>query len=250
MSNDPYLAPEFPAPPKSARRNHWLIQLLAVGGILFLLIVVLLPARRTVRGASERTQCLNNIRNITVALFNYHQEHNGFPPAYTINERRQKLHSWRTLILPYLDEQQLYDSIDLSKPWDDPVNLEAGENRPTVFSCPSAKLADSHTTYMAFVGDDRFLLENHSRMLDSVPDGSQCLAVIDVSTALSTHWMNPTDTANEFASEFTRQSLNHNGVAIVAFADGSASTVSQSISPETLSQLMSVSENVTSLEGW
>ena len=60
---------------------------------------------------------MNNIRNITLALLNYADTHKAFPPAYTVDANGNRLHSWRTLLLPYLDQQSLYESIDFSKPW-------------------------------------------------------------------------------------------------------------------------------------
>ena len=64
------------------------------------------------------------------------------------------LHSWRTLILPYLDQKPLYDSIDLSKPWDDPANATAYNTVVPVYRCPSAICPEKHTPYLANVASD------------------------------------------------------------------------------------------------
>ena len=58
---------------------------------------------------------------------NYEQAYNALPPAYTVDANGRPLHSWRTLILPYLEQESLYQTIDLSKPWNDPANARAVE---------------------------------------------------------------------------------------------------------------------------
>ena len=69
----------------------------------------------------------NNLKQIALALLNYEQAHHALPPAYTVDAQGRPLHSWRTLILPYLDQESLYQTIDLSKPWNDPANAKALE---------------------------------------------------------------------------------------------------------------------------
>ncbi|MEL7264459.1 MAG: DUF1559 domain-containing protein [Planctomycetota bacterium] len=66
--------------------------------------------------------CSNNVKQIGLGLANYHASWNSFPPAYTVDANGNRLHSWRTLILPYVEQQPLYDRIDLTKPWDDPAH--------------------------------------------------------------------------------------------------------------------------------
>src|SRR5262245_58943586 len=80
--------------------------------------VLAAPFARIIQNAkqpSRRTLCLNNLHNITLALKHYENDHHAFPPAYTTDANGKPLHSWRTLILPYMDAQGLFDSIDLTK---------------------------------------------------------------------------------------------------------------------------------------
>ena len=93
--------------------------LLGCGGIL---VALLLPAVSAAREAARRTQCMNHLKQVALALHNYHDVFQAFPPAYTVDEDGKPLHSWRTLILPYLEQAALYEQIDLSKPWDAPEN--------------------------------------------------------------------------------------------------------------------------------
>ena len=127
MSIDFENDPEFneAIPKKSAGRGLRLVQVLMALGTIVLLIALLLPAVRTAGPAARRAQCTNNLKQIALALHNYEQEHKALPPAYTVDATGRPLHSWRTLILPYLEQESLYRSIDLSKPWDDRSNAKA-----------------------------------------------------------------------------------------------------------------------------
>ena len=132
---------------------------LKVLGLIFVLLVglaLMLPAvSRGSREAAKRTQCKNNLKQIMLAFHNYHDTYSAFPPAYTTDADGRRLHSWRTLLLPYLDQQKLYSSIDLAKPWNDPVNAEARKSLLHVYSCPSvadeakgSNPSDHLTTYL------------------------------------------------------------------------------------------------------
>ncbi len=81
------------------RAGLTLVEFLVVFGIIIVLVALLLPGvRRGVPKAARRTQCKNNLKQISLALHNYHDEYQAFPPAYTMDADGQPLHSWRTLI--------------------------------------------------------------------------------------------------------------------------------------------------------
>ena len=182
-----------------------------------------------------------------LALHNYHDTYGSFPPAYTADSNGRRLHSWRTLILPYMDQHRLYESIDLSKPWDDPVNAEAFESRPHVYTCPAAGVPDGHTTYMALVGGDHFLRESQPRAISEITGGTtNTAAVLEVSVAQAVHWMEPTDVAREFVAAIQHEhDLAHDGGVNVLLADGAVRFVGSKTASDVLQQLISVSESVT-----
>src|SRR5206468_2619679 len=118
FSDDSQLGDGLDSPQQNQRRLLKAFTLLAVLGVLALLICLMLPAVRTARPAAYRNQCHNNLKQIALALRNYEELYHALPPAYTTDSNGNALHSWRTLILPFLGERQLYESIDLAKPWD------------------------------------------------------------------------------------------------------------------------------------
>ncbi len=75
---------------------------ITVLGIGTVLVALMLPSVRRGREPARQVQCKNNLRNIALALRNYETEYHALPPAFTVDAEGKPLHSWRTLILPYL----------------------------------------------------------------------------------------------------------------------------------------------------
>jgi len=180
-------------------------EILATLVILGVLGAFFLPSiRRTgARDAARRMQCTNNLKQIRLALEHYQEEHGALPPAYTVDGNGQPLHSWRTLILPYLDEQALYETIDLSRPWNHPANAEAYAATIHSYTCPSGTVLPGQTTSLALVGEDCVLHPTRPRRLEEIKDGlPNTLVVVEVSADQAVHWMNPEDSANRFLLSF------------------------------------------------
>lgn len=173
---------------------------IAVGGVTMLLcggvlVGLLLPAVQAAREAARRMQCQNNMKQIALALHNYHDANGSFPPAYTVDQSGNRLHSWRTLILPYtVNGLQLYNQIDLDKPWDDPVNQPLASAMPSYYMCPSVPPQLGMTTYVAVV-DSQTVFEGSSAVtIAGITDGtSNTLLVIETDPANAVNWMSPQD---------------------------------------------------------
>ena len=119
----------------------------------------LLPSLEQSPTSVRRTYCGYNLKEIGLALQNYHDEHKSFPPAYVCDERGQPMHSWRVLILPYLrqdgrtDAEQLYKSYNFSEPWDGPNNIKLAPAITALYQCPEeAHSGASGVSYVAIVG--------------------------------------------------------------------------------------------------
>ncbi len=102
------------------RRGFTLVELLVVIAIIGILIALLLPAVQAAREAARRSQCTNNLKQIGLAVHNYHDTFNTFPPGSLrfnipgINSWSTQHLSWRTRILPYLEQQAIYDQVNWS----------------------------------------------------------------------------------------------------------------------------------------
>ncbi len=88
----------------------------------------------------ERTASMRNLEKIAAALNAYAADHGTYPPPSVAGPANQKMHSWRVLILPYLDEKDLYAQYDLTKPWDDPQNMSMAYQIPARLQSPQCGL--------------------------------------------------------------------------------------------------------------
>lgn len=215
--------------------------------IIAILIALLLPPVTRSREGSRRAQCKNNLKQIALALFNYESHYKSLPPAYTVDANGKPLHSWRTLILPWMDRKALYDKIDLTKAWDDPVNEVALKTKISAYQCPSAVLPESHAVYMAIVTSNSCFQATEPRLLSDIKDGlSKTLMVIEVDVEHAVPWMAPSD-ANEVVlqSLFPQGKHTHTGGMHAASVDGSVRFIDQNLSPDVLRAIISIAGGET-----
>ena len=93
----------------TTRKAFTLVELLVVIAIIGILVSLLLPAVQTAREAGRRTQCTNNLRQIGLAMHNYHDTHKTLP--YGSDYPHTMRGTWCKLVLPQLEQQTLYDQI-------------------------------------------------------------------------------------------------------------------------------------------
>jgi competence protein ComGC len=239
--------PEFNdiAPKPNSGRSFTLGKLLLILATIAVLFALSLPAYRSAQRDALRAWCQNNLKQIALALHNYEQDHNALPPAYTTDANGRPLHSWRTLILPYLEQKSLYEKIDLSKPWNDPVNATASATKLAVFICPEAVNTKNTTAYLAVVGPDGFLVPGRPRRFEEITDGlSWTLAVIEVSEEDAVPWMAPFDADAVTVMKLdTKAKLHHVGGTNAALADGSVMFLKADTPAPVRRALLSISGN-------
>jgi prepilin-type N-terminal cleavage/methylation domain-containing protein/prepilin-type processing-associated H-X9-DG protein len=130
-----------------------LVEMLVVIAVIGILVALALPAVQAAREAGRRSQCLNNLKQLGLALHTYHDTVLAFPPAYVGSTRHPTRDpqtydgpagwGWGMLLLPYLEQGNLHQQFQINLPASDPVNAVAAATPLKVFLCPSASGNDT-----------------------------------------------------------------------------------------------------------
>jgi prepilin-type processing-associated H-X9-DG protein len=198
-------------------------------------VALLLPAVQAAREAARRMQCSNHIKQIVLALHNYHDVHGALPPLYTVDANGRPLHSWRVLILPFIEQMALYQQIRLDEPWDSEHNSQFHNMNIPIFRCPSNP--QGGTSYVAIAGEVFVPATAAGRAtglgFQHITDGtSNTLAIVEVNDTFN--WMAPMGniTLDELVEGFGRGGRvgsYHPGGMNVGLFDGSVRFISETV---------------------
>jgi prepilin-type processing-associated H-X9-DG protein len=224
--------------------------LLALGVV----IALLLPATPSAREAARRTQCRNNLKQIGIALYNYHDAFGQYIDANVAKPGDPPL-SWRVALLPYLDNASLGDRYDRRKPWDDPANLPVARTPSGVFECPSNYNAQDaqgryFTAYTLLTGPGSAFAGGKGVATAQIKDGAAYTALVVEACGLNIVWTEPADvdTARHPVgvnlpgktgrdSPAMLSSYHPPGGAQVLMADGSVRLIGQGTTPKVLAAI-------------
>jgi prepilin-type processing-associated H-X9-DG protein len=224
-----------------------LVAFLVCGGIL---AALLLPAVQAAREAARRAQCVNNLKQIGLAIHNYHDTYKSFPTAVLTDEDGQPGRSWRVAIWPFVESTLAYEQYDFSEPWDGPNNRTLHSMFVPAYRCPSdGDPMATDTSYVMIVGKGTIGGEpNETVRFRDIADGtSNTIMAIEVGTS-GIHWMEPRDvTVDEAVTFLTNPAAGqyqqvHPGGANVLFADGSVRFLAESTDPEILRAMLTRDE--------
>jgi prepilin-type processing-associated H-X9-DG protein len=219
------------SPPKRWSAGTIIESTLVWGGVVllvgFLILIVLPPVSDTGRPA-RRTECKNHLKQLALAMHNYHDKYGSFPPAYIADKSGRPMHSWRVLLLPFLELGPLYDQYRFDEPWNGPHNRALAALPIPLFNCPFDTGAKSDASYFVVVGPKTIFPGASSIKIADITDGTSNTILLVEAVDSGINWLEPRDMSYEEALRGINPktgwgiSSRHEGGAQVAFADGSS----------------------------
>ena len=192
---------------------------------------------------------MNNMKQLGLAMLNYHDMYRTFPPAYIPDENGRPMHSWRVLLLPLLEESSLYGQYDFDQPWDSPHNKQVVASvELSIFTCPSGDNIGGTTSYMVVTGQGTMFEGSKACSLANINDGSSYTIMIVEVPSSGRHWAEPVDiSADEIVKQFEEGTIGEtsdhiHGISF-GFANGSVHFIRDDIPTETLKALTTKNGN-------
>lgn len=248
---------------RCARRALTLVELLVVVAVIGGLLALLLPAVQSARGAARAAVCLQHLRQIGLGLQTYHATWKSFPPGgiewRTGGDPKQRQLAWSAFLLPFIDQQSVYSSLDLSQAYDSPVNAAGAATVLEAYLCPAAdrqgpRVEGRGACDFGGIYGERItgpnqppkgaMLYDRAIRLEHIKDGaSRTLIVAEDSAWPDGQWINgrnlfdqafPINQAPRFENDIRS---HHQGGAQAALADGSARFLSEAIDLRVLAAL-------------
>lgn len=194
------------------------------------------------RSAAQRAQSQNNLKQIGLALHNFHATYRSFPPHASYNKKGKKLLSWRVFLLPYLEQKELFNQFRLNEPWDSEHNKKLIARMPMVFADPTSPASRKKglTRYLAPVGPDLiFTGKPEGTPIRDILDGtSNTILVVEATPKSAVIWTKPDDLDVDLKKPkqgiFSDKAKGTNCL----FADGSVRFLAKSLKLKTLAAML------------
>jgi prepilin-type processing-associated H-X9-DG protein len=204
-----------------------------------LVVAILAPSTSGPRPVSRRAICANNMKQLGAALSGYQTARNGgFPPVWTTDVGGKPLCSWRELVLPYLERNDIYQLYRRDEPWDSQNNSRLSALHLELFGCPSdpGAVGYRNTSYVAIVGTGTIWRPGQGVNLAAVKDGAANTILLVEMRNSGIKWAEPRDLdLNNLPPGITQQNLlhtlsNHAGGFDALFIDGHVEFIPETIS--------------------
>lgn len=201
-----------------------------------ILVGMLLPAVQQVREAARRTESMNRMRQIALAVLNYESAYQKFPTNISDKDGNPLL-SWRVAILPYMEENALYEQFHLDEPWNSEHNIQLLPMMPSGFQNPNVPL-DDKTVFLGFDGEGTIFGGEKVKFGNIIDGSSNTILAVEANMDEAIEWSRPADLPFDRDREVRAVGELRPGGFNAVFCDGSVQFLSQSIDQETLKDLI------------
>lgn len=183
------------------------------------------------RSSAARAQSQNNMRQIGLAMHNYHSVYNHFPANAIYDAAGKPLLSWRVQILPFIEQEALYKKFHLDEPWDSEHNKKLIEGMPRTYASPNDPKGDK-THYLVFHGKGTIFEGKKGIGIAKITDGtSNTILVVEAKDSVP--WTKPEDIEYDAAKPLPKLGVTPDGFN-AGYADGSVRFHGPKIKPESL----------------
>jgi hypothetical protein len=193
-----------------------------------------MPAVDKIQAASTRTKDSNNLKQLGLAMIQYHEATGSFPPQdgkMTPNAKGGL--SWRVHLLPYIEQEALYKQFKLDEPWDSEHNMALVAKMPPTYASPFVADPPGQTRYKVFSGPDAVVYPGSRTTLPSITDGASNTILV-VGGGKPVTWTKPDDIEFTGTADPSVLALPDQRGCNVLLCDGSVRWIDQGISPRTL----------------
>jgi hypothetical protein len=184
----------------------------------------------------------NNLKQMALAFHNYADTNRGQLPGDVTDKDGKALLSWRVLILPYVEQAELYKKFKLDEPWDSKNNRDLVEKMPEMFSSPRVVVKNKgFTVYQGFAGPGAlFEPGKKMRLPASIPDGTSN-TILAVESSVAVPWTKPADLPFDLKKDLPDIGKAYDAKPLAALCDGSVRTLNlKKLTPATLKAAITV----------
>jgi hypothetical protein len=183
-----------------------------------------------------RRQSVNKLKQLALAMHNYHSVNGSFPAAAVYGKDGKPLLSWRVVLLPYLDENKLFNEFHLDEAWDSEHNKKLLERMPKTYRLQYEGQKPDETVYVGLTGKGTIFDGKKGVKIQDITDGTSN-TVLFVESARPVPWTKPDDLPYDADKPLPKLGIIPSGFD-AAFADGSVRWLKASVPVETLRALI------------
>lgn len=199
------------------------------------LVMLAAPARRQ----AQHQMIVNSLRQIALAMHNFHSAHGHFPPQALADEKGQRLLSWRVLILPYIDHADLYQRFRLDEPWDSEHNRKLIPLMPEIYGPAGAEQIGMTKIVAPLTEGSVFGRKGAVVKLSEIKDGAgNTILVTEASSAAAVVWTKPADLKIDVGNPLAMLVGGNADSFRACMCDGSVRVISGAVTSELLNAVL------------
>ena len=225
----------------AVENDRLVITLSEPDGSIRAFLAALTPPIEQARARAKRAQSMNDLKQLGIAMHNYHYRNKTFPAVGSADAGGKLLLSWRVHILPYVEQQKLYEQFHLDEPWDSEHNRALIEKMPATYRSPASKHREKQglSTYRVVSGEETVFPGREGIPFKEIKDGtSNTIMIVEVDDEHAAIWTKPEGLPFDPANPAKGLGGQFKGGFNTAFCDGSVRFIEKTIAPDKLRGLL------------